>query len=151
MNAALLSIVLAAGVSQSTNGDTVPAVTATVESSALENHSGDMVEIPYEGHPIVMQGHFNRCGRFSPPDLYCPRQGYQSGWYRFFYRPTFNYRHQFDFPWHSPSYQMPRYLPHGGSRPFTGSMQGTAGVIEPAAVQGAVPVGTYGVPHLAPR
>ena len=45
--------------------------------------------------------------RFVPPDCRDPRQGcFPCGscdpvTYQYYYRPVFNYRHQFDMPWHS--------------------------------------------------
>ena len=50
---------------------------------------------------------FRQLQRLHPPCLYAPRQGYDWYWYRFFYRPTFDYRRQFNFPWRSPPYRHP--------------------------------------------
>jgi len=105
MQSALLTFLLAAGVSQTVAENAVPAKTVTSECPCKFSGYSAVEPGLYHGYPVAVGEHFCRLGRFLPPSLYYPRNGYNSVWYQYFYRPTYNYRHQFNFPWHSPPYQ----------------------------------------------
>jgi len=105
MQAALLTFLLAAGVSPPVAENAGPTKTVTSDYPYTFSDYSAVEPGLYNGYPVVVGEHFCRFRRFSPPSLYCPRNGYDSVWYRYFYQPTYNYRHQFNFPWHSPPYR----------------------------------------------
>ncbi len=92
MHAAILTILLITGGSEPTAAD----CPSTIGDEYV------LTDGNYYGPMVVATERFCRWHRFSPPDLYAPRHGYDSMWYRYFYHPTYNYRHQFNFPWRSP-------------------------------------------------